>query len=441
MMSGWRARFDDLYVRWRFGDLAAGREAVRQGLALLQTAASDGERAALHLRIGLLLRGDDPEGAEVHLGRARDLGAAIPRAVARADESGAPETDPKIAQPQPALRVERAIVQPASTRRFRPPSGDPWHPSFDLAATTLAPLTLSVIADGTLSIDTTGERPLVYVFDAAERLVRALSSGPAPFIVPPQDDAGPVVLLDDAFDGFNVCHALFDKFPRLAVYERRFPGRRLRGLMVRDAPYYYEALASFGHDLVTPSAARWSIRAPELALLSNHRRGEVMHPGYSAADWALGFLRQRCQAPVPGGRRLYVSREDAAVRRLVNEAEVRARFVAHGFEIHLLTGLGFEDQKALFQAASHIAGVHGAGLANLAFAHPSARVLEIMPPLAGTFAYWVMARGLGQGYQLLTAGDAELTVGPAASYDPLLGDRAIRVDLDRLDAALTLFTA
>lgn len=164
-----------------------------------------------------------------------------------------------------------------------------------------------------------------------------------------------------------------------------------------------------------------------------------MHPAFSASDLALGFIRRRLQASHLGSRRLYVSRRDATVRRLVNEDEVAALLAGLGFEVVELSGLDFEAQAELFAQASAIAGVHGAGLANLVFAAPGARVFEIMPPLSGTFAYWVMAQGLGQTYQLFTAEDAEFAVRPGASYDPSLGSRPIRVDLGRLKTALQDF--
>lgn len=392
-----------------------------------------GDLATLHLKLGLLLQGSDPHEAQTYVNQARSLGEAIPRIVAAADESQAPSGA--------EVETQAIVIRPASVRRFRPPLGDAWHPSFDLAASSLPALKLTVIQDGWISVDLTGGRPQVYVYDADRRLITGLSSGGSPFLGEAIACAGPLVLLDDTFSSFNVSHCLFDKFPRLQVYGAQFPGERLTALMFSDTAYYREALASFGHELLAPEGLRWTVRADRLVVLSNHRRGEVMHPGFSAADWALDFIGERLQARSLGSRRIYVSRQDAGVRRLINEREVAARFEAQGFEVTVLTGLGFEEQRSMFMQASHIAGVHGAGLANQVFAARGAGLLEIMPPLAGTFAYWVMAQGLGQSYRLLTAEDAEFPVLPGASYDPALGSRPIKVDLDRLDAAIQAFVA
>lgn len=428
-----RAAFESLYVRWRFGDPAAGEAAVRLGRSLVDLPQGKADLATLYLKIGLLLKGQDPQAAQTAIDQARALGAPIPRMVAAQDESQAPSGV--------EVETDRRLIQAASTRTFRPPLGDPWHPAFDLAASSLPPLTLSVVPGGWISVDISEGLPQVYVYDADQRLVPSLSTGGSPFLTDAQSCEGPLVLLDDVFGGFNVAHCLFDKFPRLQVYEGQFPGQRLTGLMFMGSDYYRDALAHFGHGVMMPSGPRWTVRAEQLAVLSNHRRGDVMHPGFSGADWALDFIGARLQSAQLGARRLYVSRQDAAVRRLVNESEVSARFEAAGFEVCTLSGLSFDAQRALFSQAGHIAGVHGAGLANHVFAAAGARMLEIMPPLGGTFAYWVMTQGLRQSYRLLTAEDAELSVLPGASYDPALGARPIKVDLDRLDEALRAFVA
>lgn len=74
--------------------------------------------------------------------------------------------------------------------------------------------------------------------------------------------------------------------------------------------------------------------------------------------------------------RLYISREDAASRRVVNESELEPLLIKRGFQILRLSEISFARQIWLFQAASHVLSVHGGGLANLVFAD-NAYVLEI----------------------------------------------------------------
>lgn len=150
-------------------------------------------------------------------------------------------------------------------------------------------------------------------------------------------------------------------------------------------------------------------------------------------------MKENLQSSTRGHRRIYISREDAAIRRCLNEHEVTACFERHGFETCTLARLSFAAQRALISDASHIAGLHGAGLANMVFAGMGASVMELMPPNNGSFAYWVMASAIGLRYRLLTVDDAWLGIGPSPSFDLTLNFRDCRVDIDRLDRALTDF--
>jgi capsular polysaccharide biosynthesis protein len=74
--------------------------------------------------------------------------------------------------------------------------------------------------------------------------------------------------------------------------------------------------------------------------------------------------------------KLYISRADAATRRIVNESELEPLLLSKGFRILRLSDISFARQIGFFQAASHILSIHGGGLANLVFA-TNAYVLEI----------------------------------------------------------------
>jgi hypothetical protein len=77
------------------------------------------------------------------------------------------------------------------------------------------------------------------------------------------------------------------------------------------------------------------------------------------------------------GRKLFISRADSTVRKLVNEAELAELASGHGFEIIVLGALSVSDQIRLFAEASHIVAAHGAGLANVVFASPGTVLCEL----------------------------------------------------------------
>lgn len=423
--------FDALYVLWRFGGSLTGMHAIQEGERLLSGEPSP-RFGLVHLKLGLLLQSSDPVRASDHFSSAARAGIPLPKGVQVPSPVGMPTSEALTS----FAGGEQFVVSPATKRRFTRPSGDDWHGTFDLAQTELSPLRAFSITGATLSIDVSGGRPRFYVFGQDDKLIPELSAGDAPFIENAREIDAVAALVDDWHGGFNVCHAMFDKITRLGAYRASTPDEGINAVTFTDAPWYRQALASLGYGHIVPDAPRWSLKARRLLMLSNHRRGEVMHPAYSGGQHALDFIQKNWQAKQPGIRKIYISREDAAVRRITNEAEVQARFRAYGFEVHTLSGLTYEAQKSLFQDASHIASIHGAGLANLAFAHPSTRVFEMMPPNNGSFAYWVMAAQLGMPYTLFTVDDALLDIGPGFSSDLMLNTRDCSVDVRRLDVAL-----
>jgi hypothetical protein len=75
-------------------------------------------------------------------------------------------------------------------------------------------------------------------------------------------------------------------------------------------------------------------------------------------------------------RKLYVTRRNAKVRRLLNEEEVAAHLRERGFEVVALETLPLRKQIRRFAEAEMIVAQHGAGLVNLLFAQDP-RVLEV----------------------------------------------------------------
>jgi capsular polysaccharide biosynthesis protein len=71
------------------------------------------------------------------------------------------------------------------------------------------------------------------------------------------------------------------------------------------------------------------------------------------------------------------------LRQIVNEQEVKEFLIKKNFSIIALSDLSFEDQVNLFNHASQIVGLHGAGFANLTFCNPETKVLELKPSGAG----------------------------------------------------------
>ena len=211
-------------------------------------------------------------------------------------------------------------------------------------------------------------------------------------------DGTALVLCDDVWPP-NYSHWLLDELPRLA-----FLGARRDVSVVVSAPlarYGRETLlrCGFAPEQIVPLPDFAAVRADQLLVSRDVR--EMPHPVLKGAPWALDFLRSRLGpggAAPTAGRKLYVSRGDARGRFVVNEDALMRRLQPLGYERVALGLKTVPEQAALFAGASHIVGLHGAGMANLAFARPGTRVVELFPEGYGTPAFWVVAAATGCRY-------------------------------------------
>ena len=79
-------------------------------------------------------------------------------------------------------------------------------------------------------------------------------------------------------------------------------------------------------------------------------------------DWLRQFGLSHLSREFAGHkRRLFISRADATVRRLINEDEVYAALEPLGFELFVPGAHSFIEQVETFSNAECIVGPHGAG--------------------------------------------------------------------------------
>jgi capsular polysaccharide biosynthesis protein len=99
---------------------------------------------------------------------------------------------------------------------------------------------------------------------------------------------------------------------------------------------------------------------------------------------------------------LYISRSDAPSRRVVNEAEVLAALKPFGVQSVTLSGLSFDEQRALFAEAGFIIGPHGAGLTNSLFSPNDAHVIELHPHDTANGCFRLTTAAWNQTHDFLT---------------------------------------
>ena len=126
-------------------------------------------------------------------------------------------------------------------------------------------------------------------------------------------------------------------------------------------------------------------------------------------DMADFYLRHyEIPAPPDGsGKRIYLSREGAAIRRVTNEPDIVAMLSRYGFESVEPGGIPFSRQAELFQSADIIVSPHGAALANLMFCRPGTRVLEFFPADYIDDCYLRISKAMELDYHYLFGGPGD----------------------------------
>ena len=92
------------------------------------------------------------------------------------------------------------------------------------------------------------------------------------------------------------------------------------------------------------------------------------------------FLEKGKVQKVSGYERIFISREDAAHRKVLNEDEVFSVLKKRGFKKVQLSTMSFVEKIQLFHSAEVIISPHGAGLTNLVFCNPATKVIELFTP-------------------------------------------------------------
>ena len=183
----------------------------------------------------------------------------------------------------------------------------------------------------------------------------------------------------------NYYHWLLDSLPRLHLVKEAGLWSEIDYFLIysRDQRFAVETLLALGirNEQILDVQSATHLRA-RLLLVTSPVRGYGRHaPAWVGTFMKEAFLPQ--WAGVPHPRRfspfVYISRRDAAFRRVRNEAEVEALLSEYGFESYALTELSFREKAALFAGARAVVGPVGAGLVNILFCAPGTPLIELLP--------------------------------------------------------------
>jgi hypothetical protein len=143
-------------------------------------------------------------------------------------------------------------------------------------------------------------------------------------------------------------------------------------------------------------------------------------------DVANLYLRHYgiAEPPAGPGRRLFLSREGAAIRRVTNEPEIMKMLSRYGFEAFETGSIPFRQQAELFRSADFIVAPHGAALTNLMFCRPGTRVLSFFPAGYSDDCYLRLSKAMELDYHYIFGGPGDF---PKRNHE---------MDVGELEAAL-----
>lgn len=122
-------------------------------------------------------------------------------------------------------------------------------------------------------------------------------------------------------------------------------------------------------------------------------------PTSADCQWLRHRMRSRSESRRGGGKRIYISRADATLRRVRNVDQVRPILDAYDIETYVLSNLSVVEQVELFAEAELVVSPHGAGLANIVYADDTAVVELFGDKKAASFAR--LAEMIGHDYTCL----------------------------------------
>ena len=219
------------------------------------------------------------------------------------------------------------------------------------------------------------------------------------FFPKPKHLRGTWVLL--AVTGGNTFyHHLLEALPKYHLLElagidpRRIDGWIINGQRAAFQTDTWKALGLEAKKLVTLNR-RSFFQADRLIVPSL-----PSYPGHTP-PWVVDFLRKLFDSKAkPGetGESLWISRRKASTRRFLKEKAWLEKLTPFGFREVFCEDLTLQEQAKVFAGAGHVAGAHGAGMANLVFSRNGTTVTEFFNPRYVNTCYWTLANSAGLKY-------------------------------------------
>ncbi|MGL5080082.1 MAG: tetratricopeptide repeat protein [Microcoleaceae cyanobacterium] len=238
----------------------------------------------------------------------------------------------------------------------------------------------------------------ISILTSNNRIITELSTGCAEVILSsetltkPRNIQGRVAFLSVQF-GLVYYHWILDVIPRIHLLSQMgYDLNTIDWFVVNQLYYPYEQesleLLNIPKKKIIESRYIPHIQASELVVPFYSSRQCIKPP-----QWAIKFLRKvflplALEVSDCNSRRIYISRQQASYRKLINEGEVIDFLQGYGFQSIQLELLSQKAQVAWMKTAKVVIAAHGSGLTNIVFCEPGTKIIEILSPVWVNPCYW-----------------------------------------------------
>jgi hypothetical protein len=214
----------------------------------------------------------------------------------------------------------------------------------------------------------------------------------------PHKIEGKVLLLATPGADINYFHWMMDLVPRLSLFEKC-------GLKLNDIDYVLLGHKSLPFQIDTLNLL--NINKNKIINLNQHTHVYAKHlivPSFVGLSGNMPkstcqYLRSKfIKKEIKATRKIYITRINANVRKIINEGDLIKALKERNFEIISSEKLSFSEQVELFQSAKTVISPHGAGLTNITFCNPNTTIIEMFSPNYINQCFWTIASHCNLNY-------------------------------------------
>jgi len=169
-----------------------------------------------------------------------------------------------------------------------------------------------------------------------------------------------------------------------------------------ESLFVKEFLELWGVDpkkIISPTGDNFCIQADELIVPSLVINKDIRfnHMGLTVHPYTMNYVKNKLTEAVRikqvdsqnFSEKIFISRQDVNLRKILNEDEIFALFKPLGFVRYILTGMPVDQQILLFQNAKVVIAEMGSGLTNTLFCHADTVVIELFQALVDNSNWWI----------------------------------------------------